>query len=222
MKVTLWKRIVRPLLPEGERWEFHRDLCYRAPVGRILFGLLAEGSAFDKGNYIWCVRTPLFVPSEGGIGLSYSYRVGGGSNKIPAEHVEELNAAIVHCLNENFDEEAALARLTVDGADTLNTRVTEVAAYAHILLGDLAAAGRLLARAAAADIDRTSWWQVAIVERVLAVQQLLAEHGQDAVIAHLDRQAKASAGSFAFFLESSVNQSQYIGLKELARGSKKM
>ena len=193
MKVTLWKRIVRPLLPEGERWEFHRDLCYRAPVGRILFGVLAEGSAFDKGNYIWCVRTPLFVPSEGSIDLSYSYRVGGGSNKIPAGDVDELSAAIRHCLTEDFNEEAALVRLTVDGADTLNTRVTEVAAYAHILLSDLAAARQLLARAAAADIDPTSWWQVAIIERVVGVQRLLAEQGRDAAVAHLDRQAKASA-----------------------------
>ena len=62
MRTAEWKRLVRPLLPVEERWEFRGSLCYRAPVGRFMFGVLAEGSAFDTGVYIWRVSMPLLVP----------------------------------------------------------------------------------------------------------------------------------------------------------------
>ena len=76
MRATEWKRIVRPLIPAGEQWQFRGPLCYRSPVNLFLFGVLAESSAFDSGTYIWRVVMPLFVPSED-LDLSWSERIGG-------------------------------------------------------------------------------------------------------------------------------------------------
>src|SRR5512138_2561429 len=92
MKATEWKRLVRPLLPLEETWDFRGRLCYRMPVGRFLFGVLGEGSGFDTGVYIWRVSVPLFVPSNV-MRLTSSDRIGGGATKYSRDDLNELSQA---------------------------------------------------------------------------------------------------------------------------------
>ena len=70
-----WNRLITPLLPEDQDWPVQgRRLAYRAPVGRFLFGVLAEGSATKGRRHIWRLTMPLFEPSDV-LDLSHSERI---------------------------------------------------------------------------------------------------------------------------------------------------
>lgn len=107
-----WKRVVRPLLPSDEAWRFRGGLAYRLPVERFLLGVLAEGSAFDRGVYLWRVSMPLFVPAEHVV-LSYSQRVGGGAAKYGSDATGARDAAIrsAHSLEARCSQAGILAHV---------------------------------------------------------------------------------------------------------------
>jgi hypothetical protein len=124
MRVAEWKRTVRPFLPPEARWEFHRSLAYRLPMEWVVLGVLAEGSALDKGVYIWRVSTPLFEPLDF-LSLSWSDRMGGGSTKFYAHEPAALNAAIAEAFRIPATEDEALDEMIHQhGGDSRNPNVT--------------------------------------------------------------------------------------------------
>jgi hypothetical protein len=194
MRQAEWKRLVRPLLPVGERWEFRGSLCYRAPVGRFMFGVLAEGSAFDKGVYIWRVSMPLLVSSEGGgVNLSYSERIGGGAYKYYLATPDDAAAAITSGLRDLPSEHHELLRLIDEAQRSPNIRLLELAARAHILLGDTAGARAMIAAATRRLEEPVYDWEVEVQTRAAALLATLDEEGLAATQRHIDAQTRRTA-----------------------------
>jgi hypothetical protein len=192
VKTTDWKRNVRPLIPVGESWEFRGRLCYRVPVDRILLGILAEGSAFDRGIYIWQVTMPLFVPKSTVV-LSWSERVGGPSRSFEPDDPEAMASAIRLAFDSSGDEVEAMDRILARGGDVVgNSRVDETLAYCHVLLGDLAAARRHLALASAGTAKLP--WAVEVQARARQFAQLL-DHDEGGAVAQLDRWCAQTAAA---------------------------
>ena len=192
MKATDWKRVVRPLIPADEHWEFRGSLCYRAPAGRFLFGVLGEGSGFDKGVYIWRVSMPLFVPSEVMV-LSFSERVGGGSKKYDDADIDELSTAIGGGLRDLPTEDGELRRVVKLAIGSPNLRLLEAAAYSYVLLGDQDGAVVTIeqARRSPTRFD----WEGVVVDRLSDLAKRLNEQGIDAAAREVDAQAKCTAAA---------------------------
>ena len=185
MKVSEWKRVVRPVLSADEAWEFRGSMCYRLPVHHVLLGVLGEGSGFDKGVYIWRVSMPLFVPSPV-VDLSWSERIGGGSSKYEKFDSEVLKRTIGLATERLGSEEQALrAMASRKTLASRNRRVHEVVGYAHLLLGDLTAARAALTRARADGAKTIAEQEV--VDRVQLVSRLLDEEGSERAVVQLDR-----------------------------------
>ena len=185
MKVAEWKRAVCPALPPDEAWEFRGALCYRVPVRQVVQGVLAEGSGFDKGVYIWQVKMPLFVPSDV-IDLSWSERIGDGARKYGNLDREALKEAIESAVGGLGSEESTLVELVArcynEGP---NRRVHEVIGYASLLLGNLPAATETLFRAQSGVAEAP--WEQDIIERACLIGRILDEEGRDRAIDQLDR-----------------------------------
>ena len=194
MRTAEWKRLVRPLLPVEERWEFRGSLCYRAPVGRFMFGVLAEGSAFDTGVYIWRVSMPLLVPrGRGGVDLSYSERIGGGSHKYYLAQPEQTAAAITSGLHDLPSEHDELLRLIHKAQGSPNIRLLELAARAQILLGDTEDA-RTTTVAATRQLEEPIYdWDLEVQRRAAALLTTLDGDGLAATQRHIDAQARRTA-----------------------------
>jgi hypothetical protein len=192
VKTADWKRTVRPLIPVGESWEFRGRLCYRVPVDRILLGILAEGSAFDRVIYIWRVRMPLFIPSSN-VTLTWSERMGGPSRSFGPDDPEAMASAVRLAFGSLGDEAEAIEGIVETGARTVgNSRVDETLAYCHVLLGDLAAARRHLALASAG--TTTLPWAVEVQARARQFAQLL-DHDEGGAVAQLDRWCAQTAAA---------------------------
>lgn len=99
MDMKTWKRLVRSTLPESRDWRFRGKVCYRYPPCWVVQGVALETSAFSKAGFIWKFRMPLFVPTNV-IHFTYSERVGGGSNLIDDEDIEQIAAAIENAICE--------------------------------------------------------------------------------------------------------------------------
>lgn len=185
MKTAEWKRTARPVLPTDGNWEFRGPLSYRLPVHRVLFGVLGEGSGFDKGIYIWRVVMPLFVPAEN-VALSWSARIGGGARKFGNFSKDDLAAAIAEAAGGlPVNDEEALGEMVSRGFQAgPNRRVHEVVGYAQVLLGNVAAAEESLARAKAGTA-RTPW-EEQIIERAELISRALDEGGRDQAVGQLD------------------------------------
>jgi hypothetical protein len=193
MKVAEWKRVVRPLLPPEEAWEFRGSMCYRLPVNRVLVGVSGEGSGFDKGVYIWRVSMPLFVPSDI-VDLSWSQRMGGGARKYDSLDEEALQWAIGLAVEGLESEECALRRMVSRGTETSrNRRAHEVVGYALTLLGDLAAARAALTRARAG--TAASVVEQEVIDRVLLIDRLLDEDAGGRAVNQLDRWCAETVGA---------------------------
>lgn len=193
MRATEWKRIVRPLLPAGERWEFRRSLCYKAPAGRFLFGVLAESSSFDTGAYLWRLSMPLFLPDDGlDLNLSYSARIGGGAMKYYSSRMEELQDGIRIGLSNLPEENAELHRLVRMGVNSDNIRIAEAAACSQALIGDQAGAIATLKQALQCTPSDRDWVKV-IYSRLARLLRTITEEGVDVAARRLDEQAAKTA-----------------------------
>lgn len=190
MKAAEWKRLVRPIIPDGEHWRFRGSLCYRHPVRRFLFGVLGEGSGFDKGVYVWRVSMPLFVPAEVVI-LSYSYRIGGGSAKYNSADIDEFLSAVASGFRNIPTEEGELRRLIGLATDTSNVRLYETAAYSQVLLGGQTGALAKIEAATRVPVSRD--WEREVVNRLGQFARILTEEGQEAAVVELDAQSKRTA-----------------------------
>jgi hypothetical protein len=192
VKATEWKRVVRPLVPAGERWEFSGSLCYRAPVGRFLLGVLGEGSGFDRGVYVWRVSMPLFVPSDAVV-LSYSERVGGGSKKYDPANLEGLLRAISSGFRDLPSEDGELRRLVRLATGSPNVRLLEAAAYGQVLLGNQVAALDVINQV----VDATTRydWEQEVVDRVARFGGTLGKRGLEAATRELDAQVKRTGAA---------------------------
>jgi hypothetical protein len=204
MKVAEWKRVARPLLPADEAWEFRGSMCYRLPTRRVVSGVLAEGSGFDKGVYIWRVTMPLFVPSQNVV-LSWSDRIGGGARKYYRHDDDALAAAITAAVEGLGTEEDALGKMVSRGAGaTRNRFAVETVAYAQLLLGDLASAHEALDRAGAG-VAGTPVEQEIIV-RARLIGRVLDEERPDRAISQLDRWCDQTAGALGLRRSSDPDQ----------------
>jgi len=193
MKAAEWKKVVKPLMPADEDWQFRGSLCYRPPLHWFLFGVLGEGSGFDKGVYIWHVTMPLFIPTDV-IDLSWSERIGGRARKYDNLDEEAPVTAIIAVFDALGTEEDAVEQTAARGVrESRNRRVQEVVAYARILTGDLAGAREALTLAEAG-ITETPWGQE-IVDRVELVRRLLDQKGHPAVVDQLDRWCGHTVGA---------------------------
>lgn len=190
MKAAEWKKIVKPLLPSDDEWAFRGQLCYRRPFRCVLTGVMAEGSGFSTGVYVWQFTMPLFEPSEV-ITLSWSHRVGGGSNLIDSDDRDAVVAAVRTALDEIEDEAAALQRMA-ECATTMNLRVEEVAGYARIYLDDIQGA-QLRLDAAQQEVDGPQWL-LDVTTRMRQVDRLLADRGSDAAKEQLDEWVAWTSG----------------------------
>jgi hypothetical protein len=135
VKAADWKRILEPVLPEGGEWAFRRHLCYRAPVDRILEGVIAGSSSFDSSASLSRVMMPLFIPRD--------YIVGAYSTAIAdrrgffEEEAAEIQAAVAPVLRSRETEEQALRRI-VARAEGIpeDWLLAEPAGYSLVLLGE--------------------------------------------------------------------------------------
>lgn len=190
MKVADWKRVVRPLLPEGVTWDFRGGLCYRAPAEMVLEGVLGEGSALDKGVYIWRVAMPLFIPNDT-INLSWSTRIGGGAKKYTNDDRDALEKAIRTALEQSSSDDGMSVIASTD--EERNARIVEARAYALLLLDSLEEGRRTLD----AILDRTQ--DARRVEdvrgRVLLIADLLQEGRLGAVRTQFERWQKQTCGA---------------------------
>ncbi len=185
-----WKSLVTPALPSAHDWHVQgRSLAYRQPVGRVLLGVKAEGSASKGRCYIWRVTMPLFEPSDV-LNLSYSERVGGGSSAVNVEEPEAFTSALrqaIRTLPTEQHEMARLARLD----DGNNIRISESAAYANTYLGNAERATTILESALAIPVQRD--WEIEVRDRLRHFQGLLHDRGQAVAIEHLDAQVAETA-----------------------------
>lgn len=181
MKVTDWKKLVRPLLPKAQEWHFRGPLCYRIPVGWLLRGVLAEGSGFDQSLYVWKVAIPLFVPTDV-LDLSFSHRVEGPAHRYTLDHSGNLQAvtrSALLCVDAE-DEREALARIAASiPVETPNLRMLEVLAYALIIQGQGGRAKCVLHEAESRPAD--SDWEQEIVRRMQQVKKLVVEERTEAL-----------------------------------------
>lgn len=190
MRESEWRRLVTPLLPDNQGWQVQGvRLAYRAPVGRFLLGVLAEGSATKGHRYIWRLSMPLFEPGDS-VDLSYSERIGGGSSTTSVEGETELSRALAAAIESSPSEDAEMARLA-DLSPGPNIRLSETAAYANTYLGDTARVFAILQAAQAITDDRE--WIGEIKERLERFERLLRENGRAAAVEHLDAQAVVTA-----------------------------
>jgi hypothetical protein len=181
-----WKRLITPLLPEGQDWHVQgRRLAYRAPVGRFLFGVLAEGSAAKGRRHIWRLTMPLFEPSDV-LDLSYSERI----STVSVEHQTALAEAVGSAIKTLPSEEAEMARLA-ELTPGPNIRLGETAAYANTYLGKIDRAVAILEAARATADDHE--WVGEIKERLQRFERLLRDDGQAGAVQHLDAQAADTA-----------------------------
>ena len=175
MKSSEWTRLVRPVLPSDEyEWGFRGKLCYARPVGWTVRGLLAEGSAFDQGIYLWEVLMPLYVPTDV-IVLSHSVRVGGGANRFDYHDPESIVSAASDTARSLPTDENALSALSIDVSEGRNRRTLEVSAYSLILLHRLEEAQRVLGQTISG--TATTQWEAEIIERAQLVQRELTTNG---------------------------------------------
>jgi hypothetical protein len=157
-----------------------RGLAYRAPVGRFLFGVLAEGSAATGRRHIWRLTMPLFGPS-GVLDLSYSERISTVSVEPQSAFAEAVGSAI-KTLPSKEAEMARLAELTPGP----NIRLDETAAYANTYPGKIDRAIAILEAARATADDHE--WVGEIKERLQRFERLLRDDGQAGAVEHLDAQ----------------------------------
>jgi hypothetical protein len=184
MRAAEWKKIVGPQLPRDECWAWLGTLSYLTSSSWVLVGLLGESSSFDRGEYLWSVRMPLFVPSNM-VNLSWSSRVGGGAHKFYREDVEELEIAVRSASASLPDEEVILSAWCASPPSP-NRLEQEVRAYAQVLRNeDLADAADVLARIAGG--ATTCDWESKLVQRVRCVRALLVDKGHDAAVGQLAR-----------------------------------
>lgn len=134
MKAAEWKKVVRAALREdggADRWDFSRSLCYRVDRTWMVTGVLAETSGVGLGEYLWVVRSPLFVPGDV-LDLSYSDRVD------PVDDKEIVNgpsvSSIRSALRQVPSDQDALVHIA-DSVDPKNMLSLEAAAYATVILG---------------------------------------------------------------------------------------
>jgi hypothetical protein len=144
LRATEWKRSVRPLLPDDQRWAFRQRLCYRLPIGWMLFGVLGEGSGYSTGVYIWAVRMPLFVPSDI-VDLSWSERVAPATTYQPDS--SDFGPAVRRAVQLS-ELPADELQPILDRRDPVNMRVVETRAYALLIQGGVAEASDELERVA--------------------------------------------------------------------------
>jgi hypothetical protein len=181
-----WKRLITPLLPEDQDWHVQgRGLAYRAPVGRFLFGVLAEGSAAKGRRHIWRLTMPLFEPSDV-LDLSYSERI----STVSVEHQSAFAEAVGSAIKTLPSTEAEMARLA-ELTPGPNIRLGETAAYANTYLGKIDRAVAILEAAGATADDHE--WVGEIRERLQRFQRLLRDLGQAGAVEHLDAQAADTA-----------------------------
>jgi hypothetical protein len=181
-----WKRLITPLLPEDQDWHVQgRGLAYRAPVGRFLFGVLAEGSAAKGRRHIWRLTMPLFEPSDV-LDLSYSERI----STVSVEHQSAFAEAVGSAIKTLPSTEAEMARLA-ELTPGPNIRLGETAAYANTYLGKIDRAVAILEAAGATADDHE--WVGEIRERLQRFQRLLRDPGQAGAVEHLDAQAADTA-----------------------------
>ena len=181
-----WKRLITPLLPEHQEWHVQgRRLAYRAPVGRFLFGVLAEGSAAKGRRHIWRLSMPLFAPSDV-LDLSYSERI----STVSVDHQTAIGGAVAAAISTLPSDGAEMGRLAelTPGPDI---RLGETAAYANTYLGNIERAREISEAARAIADDRE--WVGEIKERLERFERLLRDDGQAGAVEHLDAQAADTA-----------------------------
>lgn len=185
-----WTSLITPVLPEDQDWHVQgRGLAYRAPVGRFLFGVLAEASAAKGRRYIWRLAMPLFEPSDVVV-LTYSERIGGGFSSFSVEDQTALAGAVSEAVRTLPSEEAEMDRLA-DLTPGPNIRMSETAAYANTYLGNVERAAAILQAAKATTDDRE--WVREIGDRLQRFERLLHEDGRARAVEYLDAQAADTA-----------------------------
>lgn len=191
MKQAEWKRAVRPLLPDGERWEFRGSLAYRAPTGRFLSGVLGEGSAYDRGAYVWRVSMPMFVPTDV-MFLTYSQRIGGGSQRYYHQAPAEFAAAVASAIKNPPSEAEEMARIIRGAKWSPNSHLHEAAARCQVLQGRPKDA--LLTISWVAKLPpATGEWQERLHARIAELGRIIEEEGQEAAFRHVEAQVDITA-----------------------------
>jgi hypothetical protein len=190
VRATDWKRVVRPLLPD-DGWAFRGRAVYRTPVQHVVTGLLAEGSGWSTGVYLWRLRLPLFVPGEDWT-LDWSERLGGGAHTFSTDDEDELHGAISRALAHTGDERDALLGIA-EPDQKINWRMLEEVVGSRVLLGQRAEAAEALEEALAEPQARS--WDAGMVERLEELRALLEDGDLDGARHVLDVRAKATAAA---------------------------
>lgn len=190
MRATDWKRVVRPLLPD-DAWAFHGRAVHRTPVRNVAIGLLAEGSGWSTGVYLWRLRLPLFVPGVDWT-LDWSERLGGGAHTYSNDDEDELHRAISHALIHAGDEHDALLGIA-EPNQQINWRMLEEVVGSRILLGQAAQAAEAIEGALSEPQARS--WDAGMVERLEELQALVGDGDLDGARDVLDMRAKETAAA---------------------------
>jgi hypothetical protein len=174
VRATDWKRVVMPLLPD-DAWAFHGRAVHRTPVQHVVIGLLAEGSGWSTGVYLWRLRLPLFVPGEDWT-LDWS----------------ELRRAISQALRQTGDEHDALLGIA-EPSRQVNWRMLEEVVGSRVLLGQAAEATEAIEEALAEPQARS--WDAGMVERLEELRALVDDGDLDSARDVLDMRAKETAAA---------------------------
>ena len=95
---------------------FRDDWPMVYPRAHLVVGLLADGSGFDKGVYIWRMVMPLFVPIDH-VTLTWSERIGGGAKKYYASDDDEIASAVGGAVRLLGDEDTELEGIATNARE---------------------------------------------------------------------------------------------------------
>lgn len=186
MKAVEWKRLSKsPLSSVGGDWSWTRLMAYLSPVTWLLHGVLAEGSQFRSNEfYLWIVRAPLMVPTDGVVDLSWSRRLGGGSATFdpsePATSDAIAEAGRIALANAG---RSALALDVPNGTE--NALMQEARAYSLLLGGYHGEALDTLS--GIQSITATYAWESDLVRRASTIFSLVASGQADLASEQLRR-----------------------------------
>jgi len=191
VKASDFKRIAKPLLPKGERWEFQGSHYYRAPVRHFVVGVSYESSSFDTGAYVWKFMMPLFVPTEHFV-ATFSSRIGGGAMKYYSEEPAALTAAIELALRDIPDDEEAM-RTVLERLHGLpaSLRREETEAYAYALLAEPDEALKRIGQATLRPIEYD--WQADVLAALRRLETKIEEGGAAGGTRAAEDQARQTA-----------------------------
>lgn len=196
MRNPEWKKVVQPILSNGDEWSSSGSLFYRRPLSKVIRGITMESSSMDHNVYIWCVTAPLFIPCDV-LELSWSKRVGNGSTRFGSSNSDELRSAVRAAVEMTAlnDERALESIVAMREPRSPNRRINETVGYSHFLLGNYADAIEELALASGGEISNE--WEHLVVNRATKIKRSIELENYVVAVQQLEEWCDSSSSALA-------------------------